>query len=93
MEEETQPEDVQCYDAKVEKSTFTDDIPDLAIDYVVNGQYSEELTADQRRSVRRRAKSIFIEGGEVFINKKGKKVHDCLAISVAVAELVLLSFY
>ena len=47
MEEETQPEDVQCYDAKVEKSTFTDDILDLAIDYVVNGQYSEELTADQ----------------------------------------------
>ena len=48
----------------------------IAIDYVVNGQYSEELTADQRRSVGRRAKSIFIEDGEVFINKKGKKVQS-----------------
>ena len=74
VEEETQPEDIQCHDAKVEKSSFADDILDLAIDYVMDGQYSEELTADQRRSVRRRAKSIFVEGGEVFINKKGKKV-------------------
>ena len=73
MEEETQPEDM-CHDAKVEKSSFADDILDLAIDYVMDGQYSEELTADQRRSVRRRAKLIFVEGGEVYINKKGKKV-------------------
>ena len=79
VEKETQPENVRCHNAKVEKSSFTEDILNLAIGFVVNGQYSEELTADQRRSVRRRLKSIFIESGEV---KLRSHLYEALRIRI-----------
>ncbi len=44
---------------------------DRAID---RGCYSEGLTSDQKRSVRRKAKTISVEHGEVFIFIKTKKV-------------------
>jgi len=50
---------------------------DAAIEYKLKGFYSEGVTVDQKRSARRKAKSISVEHGEVFILKKKGKVHTC----------------
>ena len=52
-------------------------ILDASIEYKPRGFYPEGLTVDQKRSARRKAKSIAVEHGEVFILKKKGKVHTC----------------
>ncbi len=48
----------------------------------MNGHYPTELelTSNEKISVRRKAKTIVVEEGEVFMMKKGKKV-CCSCIS------------
>ena len=50
---------------------------DAAIEYKLKGFYPEGLTVDQKRFARRKAKSIAVEHGEVFILKKKGKVSCC----------------
>ena len=47
---------------------------EYAIFYSENGMYPDGLSKDKKRAVRKKAKSISIELGEVFIIKKNKKV-------------------
>lgn len=48
---------------------------DAAIDFQLNGIYSEGLSKDQKRSVRRKAKTVVVENGDVYLvnNRKGKE--------------------
>lgn len=47
---------------------------EAAIEYKLKGVYPEGLTGHQKRSARRKAKSIAVEHGEVFILKKRGRV-------------------
>ena len=47
---------------------------DDAIEFKITGHYPDGLTKDQKRSVRRKAQTIFVEHGEVLIKKKRGKV-------------------
>ena len=47
---------------------------DDAIEFKMTGHYPDGLTKDQKRSVRRKAQTIFVEHGEVLIKKKRGKV-------------------
>ena len=47
---------------------------EYAIFYSENGMYPDGLSKDKKRAVRKKAKSISIELGEVFKKKKNKKV-------------------
>ena len=53
-----------------------DRILDLAIHYALNNNYpeTEELTKYQKRAVRKRAATLLVEKGEVYIEKKERKV-------------------
>ena len=55
-----------------EETSFS--LLDAAIDFKLKGFYPEGLSADQKRSVRRKAKTISVEHGEAFILKKKGKV-------------------
>ena len=47
---------------------------DFAIEYCMHGSYPPGLTKDKKRAVRKRAKSVSVENGEVFIKRKKNKV-------------------
>ena len=47
---------------------------DDAIEFKILGHYPDGLTKDQKRSVKRKAQTIFVEHGEVLIKKKRGKV-------------------
>ena len=51
---------------------------DYAIGYCVHGSYPEGLTKDKKRAVRKRAKSVAVENGEVFIKRRKSKVSSLL---------------
>ena len=53
-----------------------DRILDLAIHYALNNNYpvTAELTKDQKRAVRKRAATLLVEKGEVYLEKKERKV-------------------
>ena len=61
---------------------------DDAIEYKLKGFYPDGLTTNQKRSVRRKAKTISVEYGEFFIMKKNRKVSVlnvyCWSFSVGV---------
>ena len=57
---------------------------DLAISYVIQGSYpNEDLSnyKDKRRAIRKRAKSLQVQNGEVFILKKGKKLRAVTSLA------------
>ena len=51
-----------------------DQILDLAIHYALNYPETEELTKYQKRAVRKRAATLLVEKGEVYLEKKERKV-------------------
>ena len=51
-----------------------DHVLDLAVKYALHGRYDEELTKERKRAVRKRAARLVVERGEIFLNKKGRKV-------------------
>ena len=51
-----------------------DHVLDLAIKYVPHGCYGEELTKDRKRAVQKRAARLVVERGDVFVQKKERKV-------------------
>ncbi len=51
-----------------------DPILDLAIQYAVHGTYPEDLSKGKKRSVRKRAQTLKIENGDVFVERKNKKM-------------------
>ena len=51
-----------------------DRILDLTIYYALNKKYSTNLDKDLRRAVRKRAASLVVEQGEVYVQKKVKAI-------------------
>lgn len=52
----------------------TENVLDYAIEYKMKGAYPAGLTKDKKRAVRKRAQTICIEEGEVYIWRKKNKV-------------------
>ena len=49
---------------------------DLAINYAMKGSYGDGLSKDKKRAVRKKAKTLVIEKGEVYtMRKKGNVSH------------------
>ena len=57
-----------------------DPILDFAIDYLVNGKYSDGLPKDKKRAVRKRAATLELDKGEVFLKRKGRRVKVILDV-------------
>jgi len=51
-----------------------DHILDCAIYYILNKTYPCELENDKKRAVRKRAATLVLEDGEVFVQQKNRKV-------------------
>jgi len=59
----------------LEKDKKEDRILDCAIHYVlINKTYPCELQKDKKRAVRKRAATLVLEDGEVFVQQKNRKV-------------------
>ena len=56
-----------------------DELLDLAIEYAVSGQYKDGLSKDKKRAVRKKAHTLEIDNGEVFIKKKNNKVRTFIS--------------
>lgn len=65
-----------------------DAILDLAIHYALHSCYSEGLSKEKKRAVRKRAARLVVERGEVFVQKKDRKV---LSAFVVIFEVTLVS--
>ena len=55
-------------------NTEQEDIIDWAIAYRTSGSYPRLLSKDQKRAVRRRAQTIEVDNGEVYVQKLKKRV-------------------
>ena len=55
-------------------------ILELAIQYVQDGTYPPSLSKDKKRAVRKRAATLYIDKGEVFLNRGAKKVKVISAV-------------
>ena len=55
-------------------STEEDVILELAIEYVLGNGYPSDLVKDRKRAVRKRAATLTAEQGEVFVQRKGRRV-------------------
>ena len=65
-------------------------ILDLAIYYAILGTYQLGLIKDKKRAVQRRAQTLMVENGEVFVEKKDKKnLQDRAASYIKVMSLWL----
>ena len=51
-----------------------DPILEHAIDYRINRCYPPGVTKDKKRAVRKRAAALVVENGEVFLQRKNRKV-------------------
>ena len=51
-----------------------DEILKLAIHYVQNGSYPPGLSRDKERAIRKRAATVSCDKGEVFVQRKQRKV-------------------
>ena len=60
-------------DSDIERQE-TDNILEHAIEYLMKGAYPPGLTKDKKRAVRKRAQTISVEEGEVYIKRKRNKV-------------------
>jgi len=51
-----------------------DNIFQPAIEYCMTGSYPPGLTKDKKRAVRKRAKAVTVENGEVYLQRRKNKV-------------------
>ena len=51
-----------------------DPILDLAIEYVASGAYPAGIPKQKKRAVRKRAAYLLLQDGEVFLQRKNRKV-------------------
>jgi len=58
----------------LEEDKKEDRILDCAIHYILNKTYPCELEKDKKRAVRKRAATLVLEDGEVFVQQKNRKV-------------------
>ena len=58
-------------------------ILELAIQYVQDGTYPPSLSKDKKRAVRKRAATLYVDKGEVFLNRGAKKVKVISAVEAS----------
>ena len=51
-----------------------DPILDHAIYYAINGAYPSNLNKEKKRAVRKRASTLILESGEVYLQRKDRRV-------------------
>ena len=47
-----------------------DEIVEMAVYYILKERYESELSKDKKRAVRKKARSLSVKDGEVFMRKK-----------------------
>ncbi len=65
-----------------------DAILELAIEYVLTNGYPPSLSKDRKCAVRKRAATLVVENGEVFIQKKKRRVK---AVTSADEQKIILN--
>ena len=63
----------------VQQDEEVDQILELAVDYAVHCSYPPGLTKEKKRAARKRASTLVVDKGEVFL-KKGRRVKVVTAI-------------
>ena len=53
---------------------------ELAVEYAVRRSYPPGLTKEKKRAVRKRASTLVVDKGEVFLKKKGRQVKVVTAV-------------
>ena len=61
-------------DAETLPKVKEDPMLDYAIHYAINNAYPSDLTKEKKRAVRKRAATLTIDGGEVYLKRKNKRV-------------------
>ena len=61
-------------------STMSEELLELAIDYIVSSQYPPGLDKAKKRAIRRREATLTIEKGEVFVERRGRKVKVIITV-------------
>ena len=64
----------------VQQDEEVDQILELAVDYAVRRSYPPGLTKEKKRAVRKRASTLVVDKGEVFLKKKGRRVKVVTAV-------------
>ena len=67
-------EQVEEEQARAADSDQDDPILDFAVDYVTSGMYPSGLSKEKKRAVRKRAANLVVEDGEIFLQRKNRKV-------------------
>ena len=62
-----------------EEHQEADNILEHAIEYCMTGSYPPGLTKDKKRAVRKRAKAVTVENGEVYLQRRKNKVCTLLS--------------
>ena len=76
---------------KEEPGTEEDVIFELAIEYVLGNGYPSDLVKDRKRAMRKRAATLTAEQGEVFVQRKGRRVN--IVTSVEEQRFILKACY
>ena len=84
MEAKKKDRQQEQQDRRQEEQDEQQELLDYAIEYCTCESYPPGLTKDKKRAVRKKAKSVLVEGGEVYIMKKKKKVHTYNDINIKV---------
>ena len=72
---------ISTEEAIISKEEKEDAILDLAIEYAMHRQYQHGLSKDRKRAVRKRASTITVNKGEVFLKRKGRQVKVVTAVA------------
>ena len=62
-----------------EEHQEADNILEHAIEYCMTGSYPPGQTKDKKRAVRKRAKAVTVENGEVYLQRRKNKVCTLLS--------------
>ena len=80
----------ECEDCEAFVEEKEDEILEMAVYYILKGRYESNLSKDKKRAVRKRARSLSVEDGEVFMRRKKRKVR---VSSVLPVMLILLNHH
>ena len=62
------------------EDTENDRILELAVEYAVRRSYPPGLSKEKKRAVRKRAATLIVDKGEVFLKRKGRRVKVVTAV-------------
>ena len=69
---------------EIEAAQKDEQLLELAVHYIISGgEHAAEISKDKKRAVRRKASTLDVQKGEVFLKRHGRivKVHD-IAIAI-----------